>query len=50
MSTDIGTNAPTFTLPDTEGAEHTVPAAESPGATVLIVTCNHCKRSMLTPV
>ncbi len=39
MSTDIGTDAPTFTLPDTEGAEH------SPGdapATLVVFTCNHC--------
>jgi peroxiredoxin len=39
MSTAIGTDAPTFTLPDTEGAEH------SPGdapATLVVFTCNHC--------
>jgi peroxiredoxin len=38
----LGDIVPAFTLPDTEGAEHTVPAAESPAATVLVVTCNHC--------
>ena len=39
MSTDIGTEAPTFSLPDTNGAEH------SPGgapATLVVFTCNHC--------
>jgi peroxiredoxin len=39
MSTDIGTEAPTFTLPDTDGTEH------SPGdarATLVVFTCNHC--------
>jgi len=38
----LGDPAPAFTLPDTEGAEHSVPAAEPPPATVLVVTCNHC--------
>jgi peroxiredoxin len=36
---EIGTPAPTFSLPDTEGAVH------SPGdapATVVVFTCNHC--------
>jgi peroxiredoxin len=33
----IGDQAPTFSLPDTEGAEH------SPdGVTVVVFTCNHC--------
>jgi peroxiredoxin len=39
MSTAVGTEAPTFSLPDTDGVEH------SPGdapATVLVFTCNHC--------
>jgi peroxiredoxin len=39
MSTAVGTEAPTFTLPDTDGAEH------SPGdapATLVVFTCNHC--------
>jgi peroxiredoxin len=38
----IGDTVPAFTLTDTEGVEHVVPAAESPPATVLIETCNHC--------
>jgi peroxiredoxin len=38
----LGDSTPAFTLPDTEGAEHTVPAPEAPPATVLVVTCNHC--------
>jgi peroxiredoxin len=38
----LGDPVPAFTLPDTAGAEHIVPAAEAPAATVLIVTCNHC--------
>jgi peroxiredoxin len=39
MSTAVGTEAPTFSLPDTEGVEH------SPGdapATLVVFTCNHC--------
>ena len=39
MSTAIGTDAPTFTLPATDGTEH------SPGdapATLVVFTCNHC--------
>ena len=39
MSTAVGTEAPTFALPDTEGVEH------SPGdapATLVVFTCNHC--------
>ena len=38
----LGDVVPAFTLPDTEGVEHTVPAPEAPPATVLVVTCNHC--------
>lgn len=38
----LGDRVPAFTLPDTEGAEHAVPAADAPPATVLVVTCNHC--------
>ena len=38
----IGDADPSFTLTDTEGAEHAVPAADAPPATVLIQTCNHC--------
>jgi peroxiredoxin len=39
VSATPGTQAPTFSLPDTDGAEH------SPGdapATVVVFTCNHC--------
>jgi peroxiredoxin len=42
MSTAIGTDAPTFTLPDTEGAEHGVGGSESSPATLVVFTCNHC--------
>jgi peroxiredoxin len=38
----IGDTVPSFTLTDTEGTRHEVPAAEAPPATVLIETCNHC--------
>jgi len=38
----IGDTAPAFTLTDTEGARHEVPADPAPPATVLIQTCNHC--------
>ncbi len=37
--TAIGEPAPTFTLPDTEGADHA--PGETP-ATVVVFTCNHC--------
>jgi peroxiredoxin len=39
MSTAVGTEAPTFSLRDTDGVEH------SPGdapATLVVFTCNHC--------
>jgi peroxiredoxin len=42
MSFALGDPAPSFTLPDTEGVEHTVPADPAPPATVVVVTCNHC--------
>ena len=42
MSFALGDPAPSFTLPDTEGLEHTVPADPAPPATVVVVTCNHC--------
>lgn len=42
MSFDLGDPAPAFTLADTEGASHGVPAVPAPPATVLVVTCNHC--------
>ena len=38
----IGDTVPAFTLTDTEGREHAVPAPDAPPATVLIETCNHC--------
>jgi peroxiredoxin len=42
MSLALGDPVPAFSLPDTEGSAHAVPAAEAPPATVLVVTCNHC--------
>jgi peroxiredoxin len=38
----IGDTVPSFTLTDTEGTRHEVPADKAPAATVLIETCNHC--------
>jgi hypothetical protein len=38
----IGESVPAFTLTDTEGIEHAVPAPDGPPATVLLQTCNHC--------
>src|SRR4051812_38945521 len=38
----IGDPVPAFTLTDTEGGRHEVPAPQAPPATVLIETCNHC--------
>ena len=38
----IGDPVPAFTLTDTEGAEHALPAAEAPPATVIVQSCNHC--------
>jgi len=38
----LGDTVPAFTLPDTDGVDHAVPADEAPAATVLLVTCNHC--------
>ena len=38
----IGDTVPAFTLTDTEGRRHEVPADQAPPATVLIQTCNHC--------
>ena len=38
----IGDTVPSFSLTDTEGVTHTVPAEPAPPATVLIQTCNHC--------
>lgn len=42
MSFALGDAAPAFTLRDTGGAEHAVPAEPPPPATVVVVTCNHC--------
>jgi peroxiredoxin len=39
MSTAVGTDAPTFTLPDTDGFEHAPGGAP---ATLVVFTCNHC--------
>jgi peroxiredoxin len=41
-SLQLGDTVPEFVLPDTEGAEHRVPSADAPPATVLVVTCLHC--------
>ncbi len=42
MSFELGDPVPAFSLEDTEGATHVVPADPAPPATVLVVTCNHC--------
>ncbi|MEA2149167.1 MAG: hypothetical protein QOD69_997 [Solirubrobacteraceae bacterium] len=42
MSFALGDPVPAFTLDDTEGTAHGVPADPAPPATVLVVTCNHC--------
>ena len=42
MSFDLGDRVPAFTLDDTEGTAHAVPADPAPPATVLVVTCTHC--------
>ena len=39
MSVSIGTRAPDFELPDTDGATH---SPDSAPATVVVFTCNHC--------
>jgi peroxiredoxin len=36
----IGAEPPQFTLPDTDGEDHSFPESDSP--TVVIFTCNHC--------
>jgi peroxiredoxin len=41
MSTTVGTEAPSFSLPDTDGAEHGVGESPAP-ATLVVFTCNHC--------
>jgi peroxiredoxin len=42
MSTALGTEAPTFSLPDTDGVEHGVGGTDASPATVVVFTCNHC--------
>jgi peroxiredoxin len=42
MSFELGDPVPAFSLDDTEGTAHAVPADPAPPATVLVVTCNHC--------
>lgn len=42
MSFELGDPVPAFTLTDTAGGAHSVPADPAPAATVLTVTCNHC--------
>jgi peroxiredoxin len=41
-SLQLGDTVPAFALRDTEGAEHLVPLADAPPATVLVVSCLHC--------
>lgn len=38
----VGDPVPAFTVTDTEGVDHAVPAPEAPPATVIVETCNHC--------
>ena len=40
MSLAVGDRAPAFTLPDTEGAEHSLDGGGP--AIVVVFTCNHC--------
>jgi len=39
MTLAVGREAPDFTLPDTEGGEHSLPEGE---LTAIVFTCNHC--------
>ena len=39
MTLSVGAQAPSFELPDTDGAQH---APEGAIATVVVFTCNHC--------
>ena len=41
-SLQLGDSVPAFALRDTEGAEHLVPLADAPPATVLVVSFLHC--------
>jgi peroxiredoxin len=45
MSIAIGTVAPLFTLPDTQGADHSLNPQES-AATVVVFTANRCSYSL----
>lgn len=40
MKFDIGDKASGFTLPDTDGVEHSL--ADGDGVTAVVFTCNHC--------
>src|SRR5688572_5930872 len=40
MSIQIGDTAPDFTLPDTEGSDHSL--SDGSQLTVVVFTCNHC--------
>jgi peroxiredoxin len=42
MTITIGAPAPTFTLPDTAGAEDGLGAEDAAPATLIVFTCNHC--------
>lgn len=42
MTFELADLVPAFTLEDTEGRPHRMPADPAPPATVLVVTCNHC--------
>jgi peroxiredoxin len=39
---ELGDRVPAFTLPATDGSEHSIPADPAPPGTVIAVTCNHC--------
>jgi peroxiredoxin len=41
MSVSVGDRAPDFTLPDTEGVQHSLGDGSS-GPAVVVFTCNHC--------
>src|SRR5881392_364869 len=41
MTPPVGDKAPAFTLPDTEGVQHSLADGTFP-ATVVVFTCNHC--------
>lgn len=42
MSLQIGDAVPLFSLPATDGIEHSPPARGEAAATVIVFTCNHC--------